>query len=526
MTSQKSVLEFKNITEKSRIKIVFQLADIGATKAEGVVIFKGSFTTNSATTDGKRKWSLRTLLAEHAPEQFEKLKFGVGPNGEKLEAEAFALNAPSVLELDIPTKAFPLMGKGNVTLTTECRLDSKTPGLATVHVLDHVPTNGETGRPLIDAKHPAATPFQTSAEAFCRLFPNRFFYVDATRGLSAGFHLIEGFFRDDQPLCRSVLSDTENAELDRLWREMYFVTGIWEKMLRGFVFFERSERNFLKDPEFDSFKEEDPDLVKDETLVRFKAVYLRLSKVKVTGDELAKHPISVFFEDVRNGLRRQSEILQRAEPIYRKDLRAFAERAYRRPLTANERQRMENFFNAVSHDKDQGIEVAVRSSIIRVLLSPHFCMRFEPAPAGDSVAPLPDLALATRLSYFIWSGPPDAELNTLATTGKLHEPRVLSEQVRRMLQDPKVSRFALEFFGQWLGYRDFLTQEAVSRQAFPMFDDALKQAMFEEPTRLITHLIQHDRPITEVLNGDTTLVNKRLARITACHSSAKATNGS
>src|SRR5262249_34220107 len=88
----------------------------------------------------------------------------------------------------------------------------------------------------------------------------------------------------------------------------------------------------------------------------------------------------------------------------------------------------------------------------------------------------------------------------------------LREQVRRMLKDPKVSRFALEFFGQWLGYRDFLTQESVNRQVFPAFDDALKQAMFEEPTRLATWLIQHDRPITDLLDSDSTFVNKRLAQ--------------
>ena len=133
-----------------------------------------------------------------------------------------------------------------------------------------------------------------------------------------------------------MLSDAENAELDRLWRELYFVTGIWEKMLRGFVFFERSERNFLKHPDFDSFKEEDPELVKDETLARFQSVYLRRSNVKLTGDELAKHPISVFFTDVRGGLKWQAETLKKAEPLYLRDLPVFAERAYRRPLTAAE----------------------------------------------------------------------------------------------------------------------------------------------------------------------------------------------
>jgi hypothetical protein len=81
-----------------------------------------------------------------------------------------------------------------------------------------------------------------------------------------------------------------------------------------------------------------------------------------------------------------------------------------------------------------------------------------------------------------------------------------------MLRDPKVSRFALEFFGQWFGHREFLSHEAVNRQAFPAFDDALRQAMFEEPTRLVTHLIQTDRPVTELLDGDATFVNKKLAQ--------------
>lgn len=350
-----------------------------------------------------------------------------------------------------------------------------------------------------------------SAAAFCRLFPNRFVYVDPTRGLSAGFHLIEGFFRDDRPLCNSVLTDAENAELDRLWRELYFVTGIREKMFRGFVFFERSERNFLKHKDFDEFKEEDPELVKDETLARFQETYLRRANVKATGDELAEHPISVFFTDVRAGLKAHAAALRTAEALYLRDLLAFAERAYRRPLTDAERAKLDTTYAAICRDPDHGTEAAVRATVTRILVSPHFCMRFVPTPAGESVEALSDLALASRLSYFLWSGPPDAELLGLAKAGKLRDDAVLRGQVKRMLRDPKVSRFALEFFGQWLGHREFLSQEAVNRQAFPAFDDALKQAMFEEPTRLITHLIRQDRPVTELLDGDATFVNRKLA---------------
>jgi len=513
-TSQKMTLEYKIVTGEEKIKLVIQLADAGDVKADGSVIVKGTFTTDSQTTDNKRKWSLRDLLAAHSPKLITTLKFGTHPRkAERIDADAFVLKAPTTLEIELPAKAFSLKGKGSVTFTAECRLDQTAPGVAWVRVANHIPAATDLpARPMLAPNHALAAQYEESGSAFCQLFPNRFFYVDDTRGLSAGFHLIEGFFRDDQPLCKSVLSDAENAELNRLWRELYFVTGIWEKMLRGFVFFERSERNFLKHPDFDSFKEEDPELVKDETLARFKAVYLKRANVKATGDELAKHPISIFFENERAGLKWHAETLKKNEPIYLKDLLAFAERAYRRPLTDTEKQKLEKFYTTVCNDKDHGTEAAVRATIARILVSPHFCMRFVPTALGDTVVPLADLALASRLSYFIWAGPPDAELLALANAGKLQDERVLREQVGRMLKDPKVSRFALEFFGQWLGHRDFLTQESVSRQAFPMFDDALKQAMFEEPTRLITALIQQDKPITELLNGDATFVNKRLAQ--------------
>ena len=173
---------------------------------------------------------------------------------------------------------------------------------------------------------------------------------------------------------------------------------------------------------------------------------------------------------------------------------------------------MRSTFWDISQDESHGVEAAVRASIIRILMSPHFCYRLDVSPPGDSAARLPDLALASRLSYFLWSSVPDDELLKAARSGKLHDERVLLEQVRRMLKDPKVSRFAQEFFGQWLGYRDFLHQEAVNRQVFPTFSDALKQSMFEEPTRLITWLIQSGRPVTELLDGDSTFVNKPLAQ--------------
>jgi hypothetical protein len=515
IASQQFRVEYRDITERPALKLVVQAAGPDGGKGDGYVVLQGTFTTRNRTTDGKRKWSLRDVLAGHAPAQLAKLKFGTHPRGERVPADSLVVKVPSTLEIDLPSSAFPIWGRGSVTFTAECRLGHSAKGVALVRVLDRRPDGKALSpltRPLADPTHPAARQVERSGEAFCRLFPNRFYYVDGTRGLSAGFHLIEGFFRDDRPLCRHVLGETELRELDRLWDELYFVTDIWEKLLRGFVFFERSERNFLKHPDFDPFKEEDPELVTDEVLARFEQVYLKRSGVRATGAELASHPISIFFADIRAGLRYRAKTLERNEAAYLEGLQKFAEAAYRRPLTAAERQKLAAFYTRACRDKAHGVEAAVRASIVRTLVLPHFCYRLDVAPPGQSVARLSDLALASRLSYFLWSSLPDAELLAAAKAGKLRDERGLRQQVRRMLKDPKTSRFSREFFGQWLGHRDFLTQVTVSRQSFPVFDDALKEAMFEEPTRLITWLIQEDRPITELLDGDVTFVNSALAR--------------
>ncbi len=308
-----------------------------------------------------------------------------------------------------------------------------------------------------------------------------------------------------------MLSEEEKRNLDRLWDELYFSTKIYDKMLHGFVFFEREERGFLKHPDFNSIREEDPDLGKEENLRRFEQIYLKRSNVKVTGAELENHPIHVFFEDIRQGLKRRAEQLKQAEPAYIRDLQDFARAAYRRPLTAEENKKLLEFYRSVAAQDEYGIEQAVRASIVRTLVSPHFCYRVELPPDGKTIQPVADLALASRLSYFLWSSMPDKELLDLAARGELRKESTLRAQVRRMLKDPKVSGFALEFFGQWLQYGDFLKSESVNREVFPEFDETLKQAMFEEPTRFATGLIQNDRSVLELLRSDDTYVNKRLA---------------
>jgi hypothetical protein len=170
------------------------------------------------------------------------------------------------------------------------------------------------------------------------------------------------------------------------------------------------------------------------------------------------------------------------------------------------------FYHRLRKKDDLSHEDALRDTIASVLLSPHFCYRIigEVNATKGRVA-LGDYALASRLSYFLWSSMPDAELLDHAAKGNLHKPAVLKAQTRRMLRDAKVRGFATEFGANWLDIRRFEEHNAVDRQRFPTFTNELRQAMFEEPIRYIMDVAQHDRSVLDLLYGKDTFVNRMLA---------------
>jgi hypothetical protein len=498
--------------------LILSIARMGSETEPGfVVLNQPNFSSSSPNSynpkDGKKNLSLREFLTTYAPDELKRLNFGVGPDGQTLDPDSLVLQVPSVLEIALSPEA--MKDQRTSHFFAEASLDGKNSKIP-VAILGLSNQRSNVDNPnestvVLAPNHPAAKQFAASCETFCKLFPNRFYFVDNTRGISAGFHLIEGFFRDDRPLYDSVLNDEEKRSLDRLWDELFFSTKIHDRMLHGFVFFEREERSFLKHPDFNSIREEDPALGKEENLRAFEQIYLKRSNVTAAGAELENHPIHVFFEDIRQGLKRRDEQLKQAEPACIRHLQQFAQAAYRRPLTAEENKKLVDFFRSVASKEENGIEQAVRASVVRILVSPHFCYRVEVPPAGKTIQPVADLALASRLSYFLWSSMPDKELLDLAARRELNKEDVLRTQIRRMLKEPKAGGFAQEFFGQWLRYGDFLKNESVNRQVFPEFDEALKRAMFEEPTRFTTALIQNDRSVLELLRSDVTYVNKRLA---------------
>jgi hypothetical protein len=189
----------------------------------------------------------------------------------------------------------------------------------------------------------------------------------------------------------------------------------------------------------------------------------------------------------------------------------LARRAYRRPVEAREVDRLLTLFDRAS-TAGMGYREALRPVLKAVLVSPNFLLRIERDRATDPDSPyrVSDHELATRLSYFLWSSMPDAELIALADRSELSRPEVFEKQVRRMLADPKARALTDDFAAQWLRLRK-LADARPSTEFFPTFTPALRQAMYDEAATFFDKLRVDDRPITDLLDANYTYVNDELA---------------
>jgi hypothetical protein len=197
----------------------------------------------------------------------------------------------------------------------------------------------------------------------------------------------------------------------------------------------------------------------------------------------------------------------------REILSTLARRAYRRPLKDSDLEDLLSFYQR-RRNNNGSFDAGIESAIQLILASPEFLFRFEPDPANlpaDSVYRLDDLALASRLSFFLWSSIPDDQLVTLASQGKLKDPAVLEQQVKRMLADPRSEALADNFAEQWLFLRNLKTK-APNLDTFPDFDDNLRQAMLEETKLFFESILHEDRNVLDLMTADYTFVNERLAR--------------
>jgi hypothetical protein len=507
----------------ARPRSLFVRFESGFTSGDAVVVVKEPIFTQAdqpPRNDDERRnqqvESLRSVLERSAPQLLAALQFGKDSTGGAIDPDSFVVKVPATIEIPLTVELQAEL-KGR-QLLLPCTLDrTLSPnGSVLVQSTGEAPPTRRLSAGtvhLMAAGSPGALALTPAAEAFCQAFPDEFAHVDDSRGLAAGFHLVEGFFRDDRPLVEKVLDERQNAELNKRWDEIDFVTESAETLLRGFVWFERSERAILQDPRFDFLRADDPQLVEESLLGQFERHYLDKVGIKRVGDTLqAETPdekyamVHGFFESIRKGLARQRQLLVTAEAHGLADLERFAGRAYRRPLSPEERESLRSLYRTLRKE-GQTVEGGLRGVLTAILMSPHFSYYVPTVADGAGLAPLHDLDLATRLSLFLWASLPDEELLAVAAQQGLQDEAKLLEQARRMLKDPRVDGFAREFFGQWLRYRDYLDKDPINAEAFPGYTDDLRAAIFEEPVRLATHLLQADRPVTELLTSDVTFVN-------------------
>ncbi|MDB4433030.1 DUF1592 domain-containing protein [Akkermansiaceae bacterium] len=308
---------------------------------------------------------------------------------------------------------------------------------------------------------------EADIEAFRNLFPAALCYtkivpVDEVVTLTL-------FHREDHHLRRLMLDEAEAKQLDKLWSELHFVS---EGALQLVDAFEQLWQFATQDA--------DPSA----------------------------------FTPMREPIKRRAEVFKKAriaaEPNHVDSILAFAGQAWRRPLTMREKMDLRMLYKKL-REKELTHEAAARLTLARVLVAPAFLYKLESPQPGKTSAPVNDLQLASRLSYFLWSSAPDEELMSLATSGKLKNPDVLLAQAQRMLKDKRVRRLAIEFGSQWLHVRDFDSFDEKSERHFPEFA-AVRSALGEEPVRFFTNFFQDDGSVLNLLNADHTFMNGRLAK--------------
>ena len=379
--------------------------------------------------------------------------------------------APSVLEVTIPAAL-----AANAEFVVTGRLASKTTGSVQMQVLAEKPAaaaglvagtsvsglmSGQWSDNNLVTRHTAPMiandgtehreRFRAAFAEFRDLFPivvcyPRIVPVDEVVTLRL-------FYREDDQLRRLLLDEAETRELDGLWDELAFVS---ESPLKQVAAFEQLWQFATQD-------------------------------AKPTAFDPLREPImqaAARFEEQRKAA---------VEP-QKAAVLAFAERAWRRPLTAQERASLTAF--------------EPRLMLVRTLTSPAFLYRGE-KPAAKT-GPVNDWELATRLSYFLWSSLPDDDLRSIAASGRLREPDVLAAQARRMLRDPRVRRLATEFGCQYLHVRDVARLDEKSESHFPTFT-GVRESMQEEVVRFFVDLFQQDRSVLSLLDADHSFLDRSLA---------------
>jgi len=390
--------------------------------------------------------------------------------------------------------------------------------------------NAQVGDKDLVVPHDQRPKYEAAFERFANVFPDTFYVTergryfpddsqDKGRLLSAGYHSVVGYWRDDQPLQELVLDDKGKQELDKLWTEFDYIADYTSRTWDQY-FFNQCGEVYGHGAESTCERPDGMPVNDTRVILGKRDDYLKKAEADPKHDPAAIDAIKWHFERMNAMIRNVEKLRAEAEPKHLAALVAFANKAYRRPLTKAEQDDLLTYYHKLRKDGQLSEEEAIRDSIVSILMSPDFCYRidlYDKPAKGNNIKtsagrPLPPYDLASRLSYFLWSSMPDEELLKHAAAGDIHKQDVLLAETRRMLKDPRSSGLATEFAGQWLDFRQFETWSSVDRQRFPEFTNDLREAMFEEPIHFISDALQNDRSVLDLIYGKYTFVNPVLAK--------------
>ncbi len=376
--------------------------------------------------------------------------------------------------------------------------------------------------------------YEDSFARFANVFPDAFYIAergryfpddseDKGRLLSAGYHSVLGFWRDDIPLQQLILDEKGKKELDRLWTEFEFFS---DYTARTFVQFYFNQSGEVQGGGAESGRARpvgkavtDPSVI-----AAMRDQYTAFAKA--SGSPVAAAWMPIHFNNISNTIQSFEKMRIAAEPAQLDALLKFAARAYRRPLTKAEQDDLLAYYHQLRTKGELTHGEAMRDSIVSILMAPDFLYRLDLTDESEAqgvkmikasakvkgAEPLSGYALANRLSYFLWSSMPDDELMRKAATGELRKKDVMMEEVHRMLKDERARGMATEFAGNWLEFRQFETYNSVDRARYPNFTNDLREAMFQEPVRFFDDVMQSNRSVLDMLYGNYTFVNPALAK--------------
>ena len=254
----------------------------------------------------------------------------------------------------------------------------------------------------------------------------------------------------------------------------------------------------------DEFKSDIPSsgVARGHILKEGKLPHIRIGEIKLKGPLPEKggslEEIAVFG----NGGFQQDKALDQ--------LLAFGEKAFRRPLDDKDRKRIEETYRRRLDEKATPRQAAL-DTVKRILCSPAFFYLSEITPEDESL--LRPYDLASRLSYALWAGPPDAALLATAADGSLGKPEVLEAQVARMLKDKRSEGFVESFLDAWLNLREIGNQPPPRQAARVFYAEDLPTSMKAEARLFFRHLLDKNGPLTDLLDSDYTFVDKKLAAL-------------